>query len=131
MRITIPVSAGELVDKITILKVKAARLSAAEKLKNVRHELLLLEGVMAESLPVSHQLSELALLLQSVNARLWDIEDAKRSCERSSDFGPQFVALARQVYKLNDERAGLKRQINILVGSELIEEKSHAIGETS
>lgn len=129
MRITIPVSVGELIDKITILRVKASRMSAPDKLGNVRHELELLDGVKAGSLSESPELEALERALQDINARLWDIEDAKRACERTSDFGPRFVELARLVYKLNDERAALKRRINLLVGSELIEEKSHQTGE--
>ena len=122
MSILIPVSAGELVDKITILRVKAARIAGAEKQANVRKELALLEAVAAQALP---DLAELEAELEAVNGQLWDIEEGKRDCERRGEFGPEFIALARSVYVENDHRAAIKRRINEAVGSELIEEKSY------
>ena len=123
--IMIPVSAGELVDKITILRVKAERI-APDKQANVRRELAALEAVAAEQLPPSSELGRLQSELEAVNAALWDIEDGKRDGERRGDFGPAFIALARAVYRENDRRAAIKRRINDLLGSEIVEEKSYA-----
>jgi Flp pilus assembly protein TadD len=124
--ISCPCSLGELIDKITILRIKAERIGEGEKLANVRRELALLERLARE---VGHTGSAIDLLsdrLAAVNARLWAIEDAIRTCEREGDFGPRFVALARSVYGENDARAALKRAINTLANSALIEEKSYA-----
>jgi len=125
MPILAPVSAGELVDKITILRVKASRIGDPVKEANVRIELALLEETAARELPSSAELEGLVAQLTEINAALWDIEDGKRDCERRQDFGPDFVALARRVYIDNDRRAAVKRQINALAGSEIIEEKSY------
>jgi hypothetical protein len=125
MPILAPVSAGELIDKITILRVKATRIGDAAKEANVRTELALLEETAARELPRSPALEDLVAQLTEINAALWDIEDGKRDCERRQDFGPAFVALARRVYIDNDQRAAVKRQINTLVGSEIVEEKSY------
>ncbi len=122
--IMIPVSAGELIDKITILRVKAARIDAAKR-ANVEKELRLLEAVAAEALASTPGLDALAAELEAVNAALWDVEEAKRDCERRQDFGGAFVALARRVYRENDRRAAIKRRINEAAGSELVEEKSY------
>jgi hypothetical protein len=122
--IMIPVSAGELIDKITILRVKAARIDAAKR-ANVEKELRLLEAVAAEALASTPGLDALAAELEAVNAALWDVEEGKRDCERRQDFGEAFVALARRVYKENDRRAAIKRRINEAAGSELVEEKSY------
>lgn len=126
MPILAPVSAGELVDKITILRVKAERIGDAAKEANVRKELALLEALAARELPASDRLQALTTELQAVNAQLWDVEDGKRDCERRGDFGPAFVELARRVYRENDGRARIKRAINDLVGSDIVEEKSYA-----
>lgn len=123
MPILAPVSAGELVDKITILEVKAERIDPARR-PNVERELTLLRAVAARELP-SEGLEALTAELRAVNAALWDIEDGKRDCERRGDFGPAFVALARAVYRENDRRAAIKRAINDAVGSEIVEEKSY------
>ena len=125
MPILAPVSAGELIDKITILRVKAQRIGDPAKEANVRKELALLETTAAAELTASAELDALTADLQAVNAALWDIEDGKRDCERRQDFGPAFVALARRVYIDNDRRAAVKRQINTLVGSDIVEEKSY------
>jgi hypothetical protein len=125
MSILAPISAGELIDKITILRVKAERIGDPAKEANVRKELALLEATAAEHLPVSDELVRLTAELTAVNAALWDIEDGKRDCERRQDFGPEFVALARRVYMDNDRRAAVKRAINAAVGSEIVEEKSY------
>ena len=124
MPILIPVSAGELIDKITILRVKVARIEAGKR-PNVAKELSLLEAVAARELAEVQGLAGLAAELEAVNARLWDVEEGKRDCERRHDFGPAFVELARAVYIENDLRAAIKRRINAAAGSELVEEKSY------
>jgi hypothetical protein len=125
MSIMAPISAGELVDKITILRVKAARIGDPAKEANVRKELAMLEAIAAQALPASAAIDELTGELAQVNAALWDIEDGKRDCERRQDFGDRFVALARSVYIENDRRAAIKRAINEAAGSDIVEEKSY------
>jgi Family of unknown function (DUF6165) len=124
MPILIPVSAGELIDKLTILRVKAARIDA-DKLGNVNKELKLLEAAAARELSAVPGVEALTSELEVVNAALWDVEEGKRDCERRQDFGPEFVALARRVYLENDHRAAIKRRINEAAGSDLMEEKSY------
>jgi tetratricopeptide (TPR) repeat protein len=121
-----PCSLGELIDKITILRIKAERIGEPEKLANVRRELTLLERLAGEDGASEPPIDLLTEQLAAVNGRLWAIEDALRSCERQGDFGPRFVALARSVYCENDTRAAIKRVINVLASSALIEEKSYA-----
>ena len=123
--ILISVSAGELIDKITILEIKAARFTDAEKLRHVHHELELLAAVRDRAIEPSAQLGQLTAEIAAVNAELWRVEDALRRCEQEKDFGPRFVELARSVYRANDRRYELKRDINLLVGSRLVEEKSY------
>jgi hypothetical protein len=125
MPILAPISAGELIDKITILRVKAERIGDPAKEANVRKELALLEATAAEHLLASDEIDRLTAALTAVNVALWDVEDGKRDCERRQDFGPDFVALARRVYIENDQRAALKRSINAAAGSEIVEEKSY------
>jgi hypothetical protein len=125
MSLLIPVSAGELIDKITILRVKAERIGDSAKEANVRKELTLLEDVCVQTIGSVKGLDPLTAELLAVNAALWDIEDSKRDCERRQDFGPAFIALARSVYIENDRRAAIKRRINDLTGSDIVEEKSH------
>jgi hypothetical protein len=123
--ILIPVAPGELVDKITILRIKVARIDDPNKRANAARELAMLEDVQA-GLSNSAELARLEADLGSVNEALWEIEDAIRDQERDQDFGPGFVALARDVYHQNDRRAALKREINLLLGSDIVEEKSYA-----
>jgi len=125
MSLLIPVSAGELIDKITILRVKAERIGDPAKEANVRKELALLETVCAQTIGSVAGLDPLTAELFAVNAALWNIEDGKRDCERRQDFGPAFIALARSVYIENDRRAAIKRRINDLTGSDIVEEKSY------
>lgn len=125
MNLLIPVSAGELIDKITILRVKAERIGDPAKEANVRKELALLEDVCVQTIGAVAGLDPLTAELFAVNAALWDIEDGKRDCERRQDFGPAFIALARSVYIENDRRAAIKRRINDLTGSDIVEEKSY------
>lgn len=124
--ILIPVAPGELIDKITILRIKAARIADAAKLANVRRELDLLEAVLGSKLPDAPPLPALTAALQEVNETLWQIEDDIREREREGDFGPRFVELARAVYRTNDRRAEIKREINAALGSAIVEEKSYA-----
>ena len=122
----IPGSPGELVDKITILEIKAAKISEKVKQSNILYELGVLMKSYEENITVSDKLTDLKRELKKVNESLWDIEDDIRSCERKSDFGSDFIELARSVYFENDRRARLKKDINILLGSKIIEEKSYA-----
>ena len=124
--VSTPCSLGELIDKITILRIKAERIADADKLGNVRRELALLEALAKEEGLVGAALESLVDELAAANTRLWDVEDAVRVCERDKDFGPRFVALARSIYAINDERAALKRALNRLFSSALVEEKSYA-----
>jgi hypothetical protein len=119
-----PVSWGELIDKITILEIKTGRLPTAEGRANAMTELGLLRGIAAPALAQA-QIQSLAAQLKALNEALWEIEDRIRACERSGDFDAGFVELARSVYKRNDERGAIKRQINLVLGSGLIEEKSY------
>ena len=119
-------SLGELIDKITILRIKAERIGEADKLANVHRELTLLEHSARENGASNPPIDSLTDKLAAVNGRLWTIEDAIRACEREGDFGPRFVALARSVYCENDTRAAIKRAINTLANSALVEEKSYA-----
>jgi hypothetical protein len=121
--ICVEIPAGELIDKITILEIKAARITDAEKLGNVRRELQVLCQARDAAVRGSAELDALTRQLKSVNQVLWQVEDAIRDCERNQDFGPKFIELARRVYQTNDRRADLKRQINQLLGSRLVEEK--------
>lgn len=123
--ILIEVGPGELIDKITILDIKSERMSDPVKLKNVRHELAVLDAARRAHIPPSAELTRLEAALKSVNEALWVIEDDIRQCEADKDFGPKFVELARAVYKQNDKRAALKKDINLLTGSSIIEEKSY------
>ena len=123
--ILVPVSPGELLDKITILRIKSARMSDAVKLANVRHELQLLEQTWAASVPAGVAVAEEERALQAVNERLWDVEDRLRDLEAEQRFDKDFTELARAVYINNDERAALKKRVNTRLGSTLVEEKSY------
>ncbi len=124
--ILVPVSPGEVLDKITILRIKSARIGDAAKLANVRRELELLERTWAASPYAAHDVRADSAALEAVNARLWDIEDRIREQERAGRFDAEFVALARAVYIENDERAAIKKRINLALGSAIVEEKSYA-----
>lgn len=123
--ILVPVSPGELLDKITILRIKAERIAEPGKRANVATELALLEEVAAAHVPADAEIARLVGELRSVNETLWTVEDDLRDLERAQDFGPRFVALARSVYVTNDRRAALKRAINDRLGSRIVEEKSY------
>ena len=125
MPILVPVSWGELLDKITILDIKNQRIGDADKLANVRRELEALNAAAADHGPFPAGAGALIEELKAINEQLWDIEDRLRDCERDKDFGDRFVQLARGVYHSNDRRAELKKRLNALLGSELVEEKSY------
>jgi hypothetical protein len=129
MNVHIPASAGELVDKITILEIKSERIGDPAKLRNVRRELALLSAVRERELAQHPELRDLAAELKRINEALWEIEDEIRECEGRADFGPRFIALARAVYRTNDKRAETKRRIDTAVGSQIVEEKSYATYE--
>jgi hypothetical protein len=123
--ISVPVSYGELIDKVTILEIKAARIRDAAKLANVRDELDLLNSTWSAD-PVGRiDIADARARLKAVNEALWDIEDRIRVKERAQAFDGEFVELARAVYVRNDERAAIKREINLKLGSRLVEEKSY------
>jgi Family of unknown function (DUF6165) len=121
----VPVSPGELLDKITILRIKSQRIHDAAKSGNVRAELQLLERTWASLGAASQQIAADERALQSVNEQLWDIEDRIRGKEAARDFDQDFIELARAVYHRNDERAAIKRRINVALGSSIVEEKSY------
>ena len=124
--IKVPVSPGELLDKITILRIKSARMTDPKKLANVRRELEALEETWSGSPYAAADIEqELSALLQ-VNERLWTIEDDIRDKERAKTFDADFIRLARAVYVENDERAAIKKRVNLKLGSTLVEEKSYA-----
>ena len=124
--IKVPVSPGELLDKITILRIKSARMRDASKLANVRTELEALERIWSASPYAAIDVASEVNALLAVNGRLWTIEDDIRDKERAQSFDGEFVRLARAVYIENDERAAIKRRLNVKLGSSLIEEKSYA-----
>ena len=117
---------GWLVDKITILEIKSARMKDAAKLANVRVELALLQDTWRSSAYASHDITSQWAALRSINEKLWDVEDLIRDKERARTFDQEFVELARAVYVTNDERAAVKRDINTRLGSKIVEEKSYA-----
>lgn len=129
--ILVPISVGELLDKITILEIKASHISDAEKLANVQTELTTLNQTWQASEAHAEAQKQptfagLFAELKATNQKLWNIEDDIRDEERHKRFGERFIELARSVYVVNDVRARLKREINVLLGSRLVEEKSYA-----
>ena len=125
MPLLVPVSWGELLDKISILEIKKERISHPDKLKNISHELELLSAVRDKDMVNSDGIASLCEALKEVNEALWEIEDDIRVCEQKQEFDGEFVRLARAVYKTNDRRAELKYKVNALLGSEVVEEKSY------
>ena len=123
--IEVPVSFGELIDKITILEIKSRQISDPAKLANVRNELDLLNATWANDAASQTDIGDERARLLAVNEALWDIEDRIRLKERAQAFDAEFVELARSVYVRNDERAAVKREINLKLGSQLVEEKSY------
>ena len=123
--LNIPVSAGELLDRLSILKLKTERINDPEKLQNVRREFEELNTVAENALEMTAEVKVLYSKLCDVNAQLWDIEDDIRRCETLGDFGADFIKLARSVYLTNDKRADFKREISVLSGSLIVDEKSY------
>jgi len=121
----VPISPGELLDKLTILRIKSERIGEPAKRANVQRELALLETAWREAKPPASDLREEEAALAHVNTALWDVENALRACEAAQRFDAEFVTLARSVYRHNDERAAIKRRVNQKLGSALIEEKSY------
>jgi hypothetical protein len=124
--IFVEVAPGELIDKITILEIKKERMADVAKLENVHIEWEALTKARDNHIKQSPKMEKLTASLKAVNEELWIIEDDIRDCERSSDFSEKFVQLARAVYITNDKRAGFKRNINVFLGSRILEEKSYA-----
>jgi hypothetical protein len=122
--ILVPISVGELIDKIVILEIKSERIKNANQLANIANELGALRAVRLDDVDRT-RLDALSAELKRVNAKLWDVEDAIRECDARGDFGDRFTELARTVYRFNDERARLKKAINVESGSRLVEEKSY------
>jgi len=124
--IQIEISVGELLDKITILQIKSERITDGEKLNNVKKELQVLQGQWELSVYIKINLDSSVDALKKVNEKLWDIEDQIRDKESQKQFDEKFIELARAVYFTNDERAKIKRNINKITGSDLVEEKSYS-----
>ncbi len=125
MPLLVPISVGELLDKISILEIKAEAISDPAKQANVVRELAALEAVRGREVAAIPELAPLYAELKSANRTLWQIEDEIRAHERGGQFDERFIELARNVYRTNDRRAVLKRRINELTGSEIVEEKSY------
>jgi hypothetical protein len=123
--IQVPVSPGEVLDKITILEIKSERIDDPAKLVNVRIELALLKETWAESVNSDPVILDLHDQLKRINETLWEIEDDIRDKERVKEFDEQFIELARQVYFTNDRRSQVKKQLNLHLGSQIVEEKSY------
>ena len=124
-KILAEISAGELIDKITILEIKKDKISDREKLSQVEKELVSLKETLKKSISDQDLILNLKKDLKDINSKLWEIEDGKRNAEKNNDFGKKFVELARNVYKFNDERAKIKLKINNLLGSRIKEVKSY------
>jgi hypothetical protein len=124
-KILAEISAGELIDKITILEIKQAKISNKEKLHDIEKEMLSLNETMKKTIPDQNKIKDLISKLKEINLKLWDIEDGKRAAEKESNFGEKFIELARNVYKFNDERAKIKLAINNALGSNIKEVKSY------
>jgi len=124
-KILAEISAGELVDKITILEIKKIKILNDAKLKEINKELLTLNSTFESSISNSSSILSLIKDLKKINLKLWDIEDGKRLAEKNNDFGENFINLARNVYKLNDKRAKIKLMINETLGSNIKEVKSY------
>jgi hypothetical protein len=122
----IPISWGELLDKITILQIKKENLISKKALKNVQQECKQLQYIFVQHCPETIEAKQLEVELKQINQQLWDIEDKIRDKERNKSFDDEFIQLARNVYITNDERSRVKRKINNMFGSELVEEKSYA-----
>jgi phenylalanyl-tRNA synthetase alpha subunit len=123
--VTVEISYGELVDKITILTIKSERITNKEKLKNIQTELETLQKAYDDYVGNRLDITQLQKLLKKINESLWDIEDAIRIKERNKEFDDEFTEIARSVYTTNDERCAIKKKIDLLLGSHITEEKSY------
>ena len=124
-KILAEISAGELIDKITILEIKKDKITDQSKLSEIQKELGSLNVIMKNSIPDKKEIKDLKSKLKDINLKLWDVENGKRLSERNNDFGESFIILARNVYKYNDERAKIKLEINNYLGSNIKEVKSY------
>ncbi len=124
-KILAEISAGELIDKITILEIKKVKITNKDKIRNIQKELESLNETLKKSIPDISIIKEHIDNLKNLNLKLWDIEDGKRLAEKNKDFGEKFIELARNVYKINDERARVKLLINESLGSNIKEVKSY------
>ncbi len=124
-KILTEISAGELVDKITILEIKKNKITNENKVKEIDKELKSLSDTMNKFIKEKSKILTFKNQLKEINLKLWDIEDGKRVAEKNNDFGKEFIELARNVYKFNDERAKIKLKINQILGSNISEVKSH------
>ena len=123
--ISIEISPGELLDKVSILEIKLEQITDSQKKSNVKIEYDLLMNIVTNNHLLTNEVTLLYTQLKSINQSLWTIEDDIRDCERNKDFSDQFIKLARSVYVTNDKRAEIKKQINTTLGSVLVEEKSY------
>ena len=123
--IKVPVSPGEVLDKITILEIKSERMSDPDKVHNVKAELSLLQETWNENIRDTREIQSLHAQLKEINEALWEIEDDIRDKERAKEFDDRFIELARAVYVTNDKRSRVKKELNLHLGSEIIEEKSY------
>jgi hypothetical protein len=124
-KILAEISAGELIDKITILEIKKTKITNKDKLVEIEKELMSLNDTMKEFIPKNADISKFINDLKNINLKLWAIEDGKRLAEKNNSFGEKFIELARNVYKINDERAKIKLSINNALGSNIKEMKSY------
>ena len=124
-KILAEISAGELIDKITILEIKKEKIKNKEKLSDIEKELKSLNATSADKIPNKNKIKDLIDNLKRINLRLWDIEENKRLAEKNKTFDERFIELSREVYKTNDERAKIKLKINEILGSNIKEVKSH------
>tara|TARA_B100000700_G_scaffold186825_1_gene205897 strand:- start:20 stop:409 length:390 start_codon:yes stop_codon:yes gene_type:complete len=124
-KIIVEVSVGELLDKISILEIKKEKIKDTEKLKYISNEHSILKEQLDEKVKNDDKLEKLFLKLKEINARLWNIEDDKRDCEKNKDFGEKFIKLSRDVHFLNDDRAKIKLEINTHTGSSIREIKEY------
>jgi len=123
--IQVPVSPGEVLDKITILEIKSERISDPDKVANVRRELQLLSSTWQQYVEQDATVNRIHAELKTINEALWEIEDDIRDKERAREFDQRFIDLARSVYVTNDQRANAKKELNLYLGSEIVEEKSY------
>ena len=124
-KILVEVSAGELLDKISILEIKKEKITDSEKLKFINDELNVLKAAADKNIKISGKIDTLFKSLKDINSKLWVIEDQKRMCEKNSDFSEKFIKLSRDIHFLNDERAKIKLEINQILGSNIKEIKQY------